>query len=532
MPKKENITVRPNKDRLINILDDINKGRIKIPLFQREFVWKDKQMIELFDSMQKGYPIGSLLFWKPQEEYKYYENFGPYKIDEKSNDVKYVLDGFQRLSTLFGALTNPNRLPQYKKETPSKGYAIFYDLIEEEFTYSRKRTPDINLIPLYVLIDTFDFLSFISDMQKLVASEDMYNKLVTKAKQLAKTFVDYEIPYIDITGGDISSSVDIFSRINSTGTRISTDWMVSALSYNPNEGFLFSEKIEEFILKLEKYNFENLSRETILHCIESATGKSYFDVKAESLARDYNFPIIVLSTLKHIERAINFLVAELNVIEYRLLPYNTQLIFLTEFFRLNPNPLKYQEEKLKNWFWITSYSNYFTITSISKQRRALLEFRQFAEGLNENPVFYPEPNQTFNTSSTPDKIDFGSVRSKTLMLFMLNRFYENEIKFDDYPTLELRYLTSGKKTTGNLVPMRSNDINIPNSFMDKKNDASFLLKEPGNQYRYFLNPDIFNLFHTLNFELMISNRLDLIRKLEADFVSSLGLQYSYDDIPF
>ncbi len=69
---KEVITVRPDKSRLINILEDINKGRIKIPVFQRDYVWEEKQILELFDSMEKGYPIGSLLFWKPENEYQFY----------------------------------------------------------------------------------------------------------------------------------------------------------------------------------------------------------------------------------------------------------------------------------------------------------------------------------------------------------------------------------------------------------------------------------------------------------------------------
>ena len=48
-------------DRLRN---KIIEGNIKIPPFQREFVWKQEQVIELLDSIIKDYPIGSILLWE------------------------------------------------------------------------------------------------------------------------------------------------------------------------------------------------------------------------------------------------------------------------------------------------------------------------------------------------------------------------------------------------------------------------------------------------------------------------------------
>ena len=39
----------------------IQKGEWKIPRFQREFVWEKRKVIELLDSMYRGFPIGSFL---------------------------------------------------------------------------------------------------------------------------------------------------------------------------------------------------------------------------------------------------------------------------------------------------------------------------------------------------------------------------------------------------------------------------------------------------------------------------------------
>ena len=43
------------------LLTDIQRGEIKIPKFQRKFVWSDAQAVQLIDSIAHNYPIGSVL---------------------------------------------------------------------------------------------------------------------------------------------------------------------------------------------------------------------------------------------------------------------------------------------------------------------------------------------------------------------------------------------------------------------------------------------------------------------------------------
>ena len=103
------ITVKPDIILIEDLLEDITNGEYKVPEFQRDFVWKSAQMIELFDSILKGYPIGNLLFWQADREYKTNDKIGPYTIKTNANQSVYVLDGFQRISTLFGVLINPKK---------------------------------------------------------------------------------------------------------------------------------------------------------------------------------------------------------------------------------------------------------------------------------------------------------------------------------------------------------------------------------------------------------------------------------------
>ena len=87
-----------------------------LPHIQRELVWTDKQIYRLFDSLLRGYPIGTFLFWKIQDkkdEIAKLEFIKDYKKKESKNfintesDKPYywlVLDGQQRLQSFYIAL--------------------------------------------------------------------------------------------------------------------------------------------------------------------------------------------------------------------------------------------------------------------------------------------------------------------------------------------------------------------------------------------------------------------------------------------
>src|SRR3989344_4870822 len=85
-----------------NLVRDIEDGTIKIPNFQREFIWPVKKTIGLLDSISKGYPIGSFLLWETNERLPDLRNIGDLQLPQtpEGNAVKYVLDGQQRITSL------------------------------------------------------------------------------------------------------------------------------------------------------------------------------------------------------------------------------------------------------------------------------------------------------------------------------------------------------------------------------------------------------------------------------------------------
>lgn len=522
------ITVKPEKIRLVNLLEEVGKGTYKVPIFQRDFIWKKSQMIQLFDSILKGYPIGSLLFWKPEVQFQTKINIGPYEIQsaQKIQTYNYILDGSQRITTLYSVLTNPNN---YNK-TENKDFTIYFDLDKEEFLPLKGKGNPKYIIALYKVIDTFEFIDFLRDLEKEVKNKIQLAKYIKNAKNINKILVDYEIPYVEINGGDIKSAVDIFSRINSTGVEISKDYMLSALSYNEKTNFQLSDQITEFINKLEQFNFDSIKRDIIMDCIETSTGNIYFDVDMEDLTGiDKNLEEITKAAFVHIEKAVWFLYNHLNVIENRLLPYPSQLIFLSEFFRCNPNPDKSHLKKLERWFWFTSYSNYFTMYSLSQQRSAYFEMRSFAENQSNSDLdgIYRLPNISFSTARFPDKLNNRSVRTKTLQLFFLKNILSGN-KLEKRDTIKEFFLHNKKERSPAQMILR-----LSSEFETKKElkELDLFLKSlaPDEMEKYFLTPEMIELYFKKRIDELLVIRDLFIKEKEKSFVESLGIAYSEND---
>ncbi len=100
---------------ICNAIERINRNEFLLPAFQREFVWSALQIEKLFDSLMKGYPISSMLFWKvkgdTKTDFRFYKFLNKYiqhhsthndsLSTDSINDFHAILDGQQRLTSLY-----------------------------------------------------------------------------------------------------------------------------------------------------------------------------------------------------------------------------------------------------------------------------------------------------------------------------------------------------------------------------------------------------------------------------------------------
>lgn len=536
-----NLIIEPRFRRLGSYIQDLERGLLQIPPFQRDKVWDNRKRKDLFDSLKNGYPIGSLLLWKPEDSTTFEKSLnkiGPYSVNvEDSQRYFYILDGFQRLATIFGCLIDHKKTELTVDENEwKKEFNICYDLKKEEFFIPRTNNQEIYQVQVYKLIDTRAAFMLEREFFKQEYYEKVIDIYMDRYRTLGTTLIDYVLPSTEIKGGEVEDAVEIFSRINSKGSIISTDWMVSALSYNKDQqGFKLSNLLDDLIENVKIYNFDKLKREHFLQCIINSFGKVHFDQitkkdtsKIEKLIKRSDFVEISKKSVKSIEKAIRFLFEELLVIEGKLLPYNNQLVFITDFFNQIENPTETQLKKLKNWFWITTYSNYFTMYSLSKQREAYHQFQKFLKDENENPVYNDKPDLPFEVAEFPKKIFFGSVRAKALLLFMLNYFNNfKTVNPEKINGFKFNYLFSDiKDDKGNFYPESVVTI-LDGLQFSKSKDMSFMLEDSEDYTKYFLTKEMKDIFLKKegNYkEEILKIRKGIIIDNENQFIEKLGLR--------
>src|SRR5688500_886442 len=106
-------------------MDGIRKLDLVLPEFQREYVWTREQAKQLLVSLIRGYPTGSVLFWKTDHPPDIKNNAVP---KDKIGTTSVILDGQQRLTTLY--LFAQDEIPPYYREPDIKDdpRGLYFDL--------------------------------------------------------------------------------------------------------------------------------------------------------------------------------------------------------------------------------------------------------------------------------------------------------------------------------------------------------------------------------------------------------------------
>lgn len=119
-----------------------------LPAIQREFVWSADQIVQLFDSLLRGYPISSFLFWEltPEnrdrwEAFKFIADFSqkePHNESANTSSVQQmtlVLDGQQRLTSLFiglkGSYTGKKKYKRRSNDSAWERQRLYLDLLKD-----------------------------------------------------------------------------------------------------------------------------------------------------------------------------------------------------------------------------------------------------------------------------------------------------------------------------------------------------------------------------------------------------------------
>ena len=395
----DGINIKTDREYLREILDKIDKGEFAIPVFQRDFVWIKKQVIDLFDSLSKGYPIGSIILWKPSNKMSRSKDILTDAIIEPSNPEYYVLDGRQRLTTFYGCI----KMDESKEDI----FNLYYNLDDMTFGYSHKE-PLINL-KVSDLYDTFTLLEKLQALMSSDLDEERKRMLVGRARQMNALLQSYTIGEIMMNDCSLEDASTAFARINSKGTTISPLFMLQALTYSKDGGILIGKEIEEILDSLSPYGFDTLNTGFILNCFYQYVGKNSYDYRLEDLASS-DFTGYMSKIKKDILNSVKFLYYDCHVISSKLLPYGRQLELICSYFRCNTEPSVEDKQELRKWFFYTSYQQVFMNGSLSVVRYVFKRFDAFVRHEIDTAFDYKEIEPITNIDSrfslSSAKVDF------------------------------------------------------------------------------------------------------------------------------
>src|SRR3546814_11644984 len=94
------MTIRQESSFLLQLTERVKAGRAVPAAFQRPYVWSEKDIVALWTSIIKGYPLGAFLFWQPPgKDISEYAQaaLGPIRIPELQRPA-LILDGQNRRS--------------------------------------------------------------------------------------------------------------------------------------------------------------------------------------------------------------------------------------------------------------------------------------------------------------------------------------------------------------------------------------------------------------------------------------------------
>lgn len=414
--RQKRTEVVPEVVFLGKLVERVAAGKIRVPRFQRPFVWKQPDLSALLDSVLLGFPIGSILVWDTEQKIASGSRIGPVEISPRpKGQVGYLLDGQQRVSTLVGTL----RLPGDANPIVDLiDWGVYYDLDEREFVHLRRQeeSPGPRYFPVRSLLDTAEFFNACRRIPSDGGSGVAQRRL-GEADRLANAFRDYQLPLIHIREADLDGAVAVFARLNRTGRKMAADEMVSALTYQEGQ-FHLAEMLSDFKSELGKRGFGNLDRVFLFRSVLAALdrdiyAKDWADLMVKPEVRE-KLPEAFDDAARGIRLALDLL-ESLGVTSDRLLPYGLQLVLLGEFHRLCPEPAPDAVALLKRWFWVTSFTGWFGRVNSAQAKRALEEIRGLARGTSAefHEVDLGAPAQPF-----PDRFDARSARVRAFLLYL------------------------------------------------------------------------------------------------------------------
>ncbi len=293
-------------DKTIKEMVDELNVRYFLPDIQREYVWlnkaDDKKIEQLFDSILRGYPVGSFLFWQLQKKniaksdeqdsdklnfqlYKFITNYDERKphnekigIEQISRDDLFiVLDGQQRLTSLYIGLKGTRTLKKKKARNDNPNAyeekRLYLNLKHQpdmdnpednyQFEFHAKKPKNDEKHFWFKVGDILELKSLLNYAQEHGLGDNEFDLLEKLRKALCNERL---ISFFEEKEKNLNKVLNIFIRINSGGGKLSySDLLMSILTASfTSDGINIREEMNKLVDALKEKGFFIMGRDQVL----------------------------------------------------------------------------------------------------------------------------------------------------------------------------------------------------------------------------------------------------------------------------
>lgn len=503
----------PQRIKINQIISSVSKTKWVLPHFQRYFDWDKTDVKEFWESIFNDYYVGSFLLWETNRnpELGIQPILGVIKNEDELNPDSIILDGQQRITSLYYAIKSP------KFELRGSKVQLFYYINFNTFfknntsngvievhakKLSKEETFNGLLFPLYEL-ENYD--SWVNDFEDFLLQQVSDRDKVRKIrrimdKKLRHMWEGFEIPYVALPESmELAQVTDIFEKINTKGKLLSVFDLLIARLYKFN---IELRKIWDATVK----DYQNISRysktisKTPIYILQAM---SLLYEKTSSTKRADILDIykkVYESPEKDFEEDLNDIADYMNkaieklenmrdgfgVKDEKALPFAPMLPVITALLKVIEDKDNKAEcyKKLNKWYWSAVFTNAYSSAADSQMTSDFKELKIWFDNDSEIPKTIVQMTKELST------IDFRDIQAKSNAKYrgiMSLLALEGAKDFDTSQTLE----NARNNDKDHLFPKSFIFEFGSNKFINSILNMSWMSEDTNRKIKRFKKPSVY-----------------------------------------
>lgn len=357
------------------LIGRVEKGAIRVPDFQRPLRWGNDDVVKLFDSILKGYPIGSLLFWRRAfSEGEISVGAARVRVGQVQ-DGWHIVDGQQRTTSLAASLLDFDQGGDSRWEVHFDAHrGGFLPAHPAESTAYQ----DSVLVPLRVL-------GSLSRLGRWLRERDLADAYVARIEQVQQRILDYDIPAYVVETEDVDALRGVFARMNSTGVRMRADEVFQALL---GSGGQSARRQSIDLGQLQQVcdidGFGQPPRDEVMKAVLAMSGLDP-SKRLDELGEDAMTGLVesgdaaeaLVRTVEFMRSSTDEPMPGAGIPAYAFIPYPVVFVILARWFYLFPETSESGRRSLRQWLWRGVATGVHQRGAMSAMR---LQVRQIQDG--------------------------------------------------------------------------------------------------------------------------------------------------------